>query len=141
MKWKKLRALRYLKNPKRIPHHIKKADDGHPQRKGIEFWTKKQIIDKVDYGPIEKALQKAIDKKRLGRINKRVLGNLVARLQRGTGYTDRTRKAFDEELPLVIERACQNKQTEKDVQDLKDLQEWLEWHKGQETTRIVLGGK
>ena len=137
----KMRILKRFKNPNNIPKDVKEAFENHPLRKGIELMAKQQVFEKVDYKPIENALDKAIHGLKLNMLDKRLLGNLVGRMQKGTGYTKETRRSIDEELPVLIERACNHKTGPEDIKNLEKLKDWLLWNKQNEKVKILYGGK
>ena len=134
---KKLKMLRHLKDPKKIPEAVKKAFEESPHRKGIELMTFNTLFEKMDYAPFEKALDNAITGKKLGYLDKKRLQSLTRILQKGKGYTERTRKAFEEELPEIVERACKNQTTEEDKENLTEVKKWLEYNKQTEKMQIL----
>lgn len=134
---KKLKMLRHLKDPKKIPELAKKAFEESPHRKGIELMVFNTLFEKMDYAPFEKALDKAIQGKPLSFLDKKRLKSLTRILQKGTGYTERTKKAFNEELPKIVERTCSNQTTQEDKENLTEVKKFLEYNKNQEKMTIL----
>lgn len=120
-----------IKSPKKILRMYEMS----PNRQAIETVAINAMLRKY-YTPVEKALEKAIAKQELSRGDKKALKTMLKKLQKGKGYTARTRKAFDKQLPPIIEKACNNTCTEKDLKDLEDVQEFVAWAKNEETMKV-----
>lgn len=134
---KKLKLLRHLKDPKKIPEAAKKAFEESSHRKGIELMVFNTLFEKMDYAPFEKALDNAITGKPLSYLDKKRLQSLTRILQKGKGYTERTRKAFEEEMPRIVEKVCKNQTTKEDKENLQEIKKFLEYNKQTEKMQIL----
>ena len=127
----KLRIVKYLKDPSKIPKKIKDKYDAHPQKQALNYTVFNLLFNK-EYEMFEKALDKAIERKKLGFIQKNNLRQLVKIFQKATGLTTQTSYCLTVEFPQIVKRACHNQTSKEDIENLQQVKEWLQWNKKQE---------
>ena len=86
----KFRVVKYLKNPSKIPKKLKEKYDNHPQKQALNYTVFNLLFNK-EYEMFEKALDKAIERKKLNFIQKNNLRQLVKIFQKAQGLTAQTK--------------------------------------------------
>ncbi len=127
----KIRIVKYLKDPSKIPKKIKEKYDAHPQKQALNYTVFSLLFNK-EYEMFEKALDKAIERKKLNFIQKNNLRQLVKMFQKATGLTKTTSYCLKIEFPQIVKRACHNQTSKEDAENLEQVKEWLQWNKKQE---------
>jgi len=123
-------------NPlKKIPNWAKNKYFESNERKAIEAMVTNKVVDYF-YKDYEKVLEKTMNKENLTNQDKKSLNRMVHDLQKGKGYTKRTRTAFEKDLPKLVERICNGKTIPNDYTDLADIKEFVTW--SQKNDRIEL---
>lgn len=121
----------WIRHPERVSPAIKKAYESHPQRKMIESIVVKKIADSF-YKKYEKVIDLCIHQKPLKFNEKRRLRKLAEKLRSGSGYTRKTRRNIDVELPKIVERFCSGKQTEEDAKAMQEVKDFVNYLKQKE---------
>ena len=115
----KLRLVKYFKDPSKIPKKLKDKYDKHPQKQALNY-TVFSMLFKKEYEMFEKALDKAIERKKLSFVEKNNLRQLVKIFQKAQGLTTKTKYYLTEEFPQIVKRACHNQTSQEDTENLKD---------------------
>lgn len=127
----KIRVVKYLKDPSKIPQKIKDKYDKHPQKQALNYAVF-SLLFKKEYEMFEKALDKAIERKKLGFVEKNNLRQLVKIFQKAQDLTPSTKYCLTTEFPQIVKRACNNQTSQEDTENLQQVKEFLQWNKKQE---------
>ena len=127
----KFRVVKYLKDPSKIPKKIKDKYDKHPQKQALNYAVFSLLFNK-EYEMFEKALDKAIERKKLSFIQKNNLRQLIKIFQKGQGLTSQTKYYLTTEFPQIVKRACNNQTSQEDVENLQEEKKFLQWNKKQQ---------
>ncbi len=127
----KLRMAKYLKDPSKIPQKIKEKYENHPQKKALNYAVFNLLFNK-EYAMFEKALDKAIERKKLGFVEKNNLRQLTKIFQKSEGLTAQTKYSLTTEFPQIVKRAYNNQTSKEDAENLEQVKEFLQWNKKQE---------
>ena len=127
----KLRVIKYLKDPSKIPEKIKDKYDKHPQKQALNYAVFNLLFNK-EYEMFEKALDKAIERKKLSFIEKNNLRQLTKVFQKAQGITPKTKYCLTIEFPQIVKRACHNQTSKEDVKNLEEVKDFLQWNKKQQ---------
>ena len=127
----KLRVIKYLKDPSKISKKLKDKYEKHPQKQAINYAVFSMLFNK-EYAMFEKALEKAIERKKLSFVEKNNLRQLVKIFQKAQGLSPKTKYCLTEEFPQIVKRACHNQTSQEDVENLEQVKGFLEWNKRQE---------
>lgn len=136
----KLRIVNYLKNPSKISQKLKDKYENHSQKKALNYTVFNLLFNK-EYAMFEKALEKAIERKKLGFIEKNNLRQLTKIFQKATGLTTQTKYSLTNEFPQIVKRACNNQTSKEDIENLQQVKEFLQWSKKQEKTKQLIKQK
>ena len=132
----KLRVVKYLKNPSKIPKKIKEKYEAHPQKQALNYTVFNLLFNK-EYEMFEKALDKSIERKKLNFIHKNNLRQLVKIFQKAQGLTTKTKYCLTIEFPQIVKRACNNQTSLEDVENLEEVKKFLQWNKKQERFKQI----
>ncbi len=132
----KFRVVKYLKNPSKIPKKLKEKYDNHPQKQALNYTVFNLLFNK-EYEMFEKALDKAIERKKLNFIGKNNLRQLVKIFQKAQGLTPTTQYCLTTEFPQIVKRACNNQTSLEDVENLEEVKKFLQWNKKQEKFKQI----
>ncbi len=132
----KLRVVKYLKDPSKIPKKIKEKYEAHPQKQALNYTVFNLLLNK-EYEMFEKGLDKAIERKKLSFIQKNNLRQLVKIFQKSIDLTPRTKYCLTVEFPQIVKRACNNQTSKEDAENLEKVKEFLKWNKKQEKYKEI----
>ncbi len=136
----KFRVAKYLKDPSKIPKKIKDKYDRHPQKQALNYAVFSLLFNK-EYAMFEKALDKAIERKKLGFVEKNNLRQLTKIFQKAQGLTPQTKYYLTTEFPQIVKRACHNQTSKEDAENLEQVKEFLQWNKKQERLKNLVKQK
>ncbi len=136
----KLRIAKYLKDPSKIPKKIKEKYDKNPNKQALNYTVFSLLFNK-EYEMFEKALDKAIERKKLNFVTKNNLRQLVKIFQKAQELTPKTKYYLTEEFPQIVKRACHNQTSQEDAENLKAVKDFLQWNKKQERLKELVKQK
>ena len=136
----KLRIVNYFKTPSKIPQKIKDKYESHPQKQALNYTVFNLLFNK-EYAMFEKALDKAIERKKLGFVEKNNLRQLTKLFQKAQDLTNQTKYCLTVEFPQIVKRACHNQTSQEDAENLTKVKEFLQWNKRQEKTKQLIKQK
>lgn len=136
----KLRVVKYLKDPSKIPKKLKDKYDKHPQKQALNYAVFSMLFKK-EYEMFEKALDKAIERKKLNFMEKNNLRQLTKIFQKATDLTPKTKYCLTTEFPQIVKRACHNQTSQEDTENLQQVKEFLQWNKKQEKIKHLVKQK
>ncbi len=132
----KFRIAKYLKDPSKIPKKLKEKYETNPQKQALNYAVFNLLFNK-EYEMFEKALDKAIERKKLNFIEKNNLRQLVKIFQKGQGLTTQTKYYLATEFPKIVKRACHNQTSLEDVENLEEVKKFLQYNKKQERFKQI----
>jgi len=99
------------------------------------------LLFNKEYAMFEKALDKAIERKKLGFVEKNNLRQLTKIFQKAQGLTPQTKYYLTTEFPQIVKRACHNQTSKEDAENLEKVKEFLQWNKKQERLKNLVKQK
>ena len=132
----KFRVAKYLKDPSKISKKLKEKYEKNPQKQALNYIVFSLLFNK-EYEMFEKALDKAIERKKLSFIAKNNLRQLVKIFQKSQGLTAQTKYCLTIEFPQIVKRACNNQTSSEDIENLEKVKKFLKWNKEQERFKEI----